>query len=310
MTTFSKYVAHTLTVLGMLCSTQIAIAATFALPPSGNSIIGKTQYISASPGETLTSIGKRFDVGLNEMVDANEGINPMQPLMAGTSIHIPSAFLLPALPAKGIIINLPEMRMYYYPQNSQGIVMTYPIGIGKVGKTIPIRATAVTRKTLNPTWTPPQDIREFNEQQGIILPQTMPAGPDNPLGPYAIYLTIPTYLIHSTIYPESVGRRASFGCIRMHVDDIKNFYPLVTPRTPVMIVDMPNKIGWQGNHLYAEAHEALEEHKNEPYAGMAGMVTLIDEKTKAQPAIVDWQLLSYLEEEPDGLPHEVGVKIR
>ncbi len=311
MTTFSQYMARTLSVLGMISFSlfNTAHAATYPLPSGSNSIIGKTQYVTASSGETLSSIAKRFDVGLNEIVDANDGINPMQPLLDGTTVHIPTAFLLPPSGQRGIVINLPEMRMYYYPSNSNGIVMTYPIGIGKIGKTIPIKNTAIARKTLNPTWTPPADIREFNEQQGIILPHTMPAGPDNPLGPYAIYLKIPTFLIHSTIFPDSVGRRASFGCIRMHESDIKDFYPLVTAGTPVTIVDMPNKIGWQGSRLYLETHDALDEHKDAPYAGYSGVVKTIDATAQNHPVFVDWQLVAYMTEAPDGLPHEVGFRI-
>src|SRR5437762_1500644 len=132
--------------------------------------------------------------------------------------------------------------------------------------TIALAHTAVVRKAENPVWIPPEDIRAFNLEQGVVLPRVMPAGPDNPLGPMAIYLQIPTYLIHSTIYPDSVGRRASFGCIRMHKSDIEDFFPLVQPGTPVTIVDMPTKVSWVGDRLYLETHEPLEEHRSEPYA--------------------------------------------
>jgi len=294
--------------LSLSCITP-SFAKTFALPNAGETIIGKTKFISSVSGESLVTIAQKYDVGLNEIVDANAGINPRQTLTPGTKVHIPTAFLMPRLPKKGIIINLPEMRMYYFPAKANGIVMTYPIGIGKVGKTIPIQRTAVLGKRMHPTWTPPQDIREFNEQQGIILPQVMPAGPDNPLGPYAIYLKIPTFLIHSTIYPDSVGRRASFGCIRMHEDDIKEFYPLISSNTPVTIVDMPNKLGWQDNKLYLETHDPLEEHQHEDYAGEKGITKSIMQLSKKAQVLVDWPLVSYLADDPDGLPHEVGFKV-
>ncbi|MDR3490591.1 MAG: L,D-transpeptidase family protein [Gammaproteobacteria bacterium] len=292
--------------LGILFFTKCAFAATYALPSTGDALIGKSEYVTTTSGETLVSIAKRFDVGLNGIVDANGGINPSQPLPHGITIHVPTKFLLPAQKQKGIVINLPEMRMYYYPPNSHGIVMTYPIGIGKVNKTIPIANTSVSGKTLNPSWTPPKDIREFNEQQGITLPVTMPAGPDNPLGPYAIYLNIPTFLIHSTIFPESVGKRASFGCIRMHETDIKDFYPLVSRGTPVSIINVPTKTGWKGNHLFLETHDVLQEHPDEGYNGM---VNALYNSGRGRATLVDWQLVAFLAEDHDGMPHDVGFKV-
>src|SRR5437016_5501341 len=106
----------------------------------------------------------------------------------------------------------------------------------------------------NPTWVPTDDIRQFNLAQGIILPQVMPPGPDNPLGPYAIYMSVPTFLIHSTIFPESIGKRASFGCIRMYESDIQDFFPSVIKDLPVAIINSPIKVAWQNNHMYMEAH--------------------------------------------------------
>ena len=197
--------------------------------------------------------------------------------------------------------------MYFYP--SEGVVKSYPIGIGRVGKTIPLSRTAVIRKAENPTWIPPDDIRAFNQEQGVTLPKIMPAGPDNPLGPYAIYLQIPTYLIHSTIYPDSIGTRASFGCIRMHESDIKDFFPLVTPGISVTIIDMPVKVGWDNNSLYMESHAPLEEHSKEYYVTFAGMVDTIANATINYPAFVDWQEVADLAETRDGTPHEVGFKI-
>jgi len=218
--------------------------------------------------------------------------------------------MLPPVPRKGIVINLPEMRLYYYPQGSSN-VMTFPIGIGKIGKTIPVRNTIIARKTVNPTWTPPADIRQFDEEQGIQLPKVMPAGPDNPLGPYGIYLGIPSYLIHSTIFPESIGRRASFGCIRMNESDIKQFFPIVARGTPVEIIDMPYKVGWDNNDLYLEAHNPLEERSNMESANMSGIVKSIEKNLSSSKHItlVNWQLVAYLAEQPDGIPHRIGIKL-
>ncbi len=286
------------------CLTTTVAARTFNLPVENESIIGNIQHTSGA-GKNTPAVAYNYNLGQNALIAANAGVVENGNLPA-RAITIPTQYMLPPMPRNGIIINLAEMRMYYYPRGSN-IVMTFPIGIGKIGKMIPIERTAITRKKINPTWTPPQDIRDFNHEQGVELPPTVGPGPDNPLGPYAIYLQIPTYLIHSTIFPDSIGRRASFGCIRMNEDDIKEFFPSVAPGTPVAIVNMPNKVGWQNNSLFLEAHPPLEEHVND--SNLATVVTYIENTTAQKQALVNWQLVSYLTDQPDGLPHEVGVKI-
>lgn len=282
-------------------------ATQYDVPAPSESLIGNIHYGSMGSGETLTTVAKRYDVGYNSIENANPQINLKRGIPYGSSIQIPTKHLLPNQPRRGIVINLPEMRMYYFPKGSN-VVYTYPIGIGKIGKTIPITSASVTRKVKDPTWTPPDDIREYNLDQGIVLPQVMPAGPNNPLGPYAVYMSIPTYLIHSTIFPESVGRRASFGCIRMYESDIKEFFPTVQKGIPVLIINSPVKVGWQNNRLYMEAHHPLEEHGDAYEASLAGMVDKISSASGSH-ALIDWQLISYIAQERDGIPHEVGIRI-
>lgn len=283
-------------------------ARSFSLPAQG-SLLGEVTTIRAASGDTPVSIGQRYNLGVNAVIAANPGTTERTVFTAGTSVQIPAAFLLPPLPHDGIVINLPEMRLYYYPTRDQ--LMTFPIGIGKIGKTIPIIRTSIIRKVKNPVWIPPDDIRKFNEEQGITLPKIMPAGPDNPLGPYAIYLKLPTYLIHSTIFPDSIGRRASFGCIRMNENDIARFFPAVTPGTPVEIIDMPNKAGWSGNTLYLESHPPLEERSFHSDATLDGIVRLIEKNLpKNRVTLVDWQLLASIAAQPDGMPHAVGIRLR
>jgi len=290
-----------------LCLPLNTYARNFLLPSNDEALIGQVEYTSTDHGDTPTTIAERYNLGLNAVVAANPGSTETTVFTSGAPIKVASQFLLPPLPRRGIVINLPEMRLYYYPEGSNQ-VMTFPIGIGRIGKTIPIKATSITRKTVNPTWTPPKDIREFNEQQGIKLPTVMAAGPDNPLGPYAIYLGIPTYLIHSTIFPESIGRRASFGCIRMNESDIKQFFPIVKSGIPVMIIDMPNKVAWEGNSLYLEAHPPLEERAH--YSSISSVASDIKAKLpRDHVTLINWALVSYISEEPDGVPHEIGIRV-
>jgi len=296
-----------LSAISLLLSSQV-FAAAYSVPPTNEALIGHLQFTTTNTNENVIAIAKRYNLGYNSIASANPHLEMSRSFPAGAFLQVPTQHLLPNLPRKGFIINLPEMRMYYFPLGSNQ-VLTFPIGIGKIGKTIPITLTSVARKAKNPIWIPPQDIREFNLKQGIVLPRIMPAGPDNPLGPYAIYTRIPTYLMHSTPYTESIGKRASFGCIRMYETDIQELFPSVTNGIPIAIINTPIKIGWQDDRLYIEAHEPLEEHNPEA-ASLANMVHLLSDTAVSHDTLVDWQMLTYLAKDKDGVPHEVGMKLR
>lgn len=289
----------------LLAVSSIVHATTYQLPPANESLIGNIDVIHAAYGDNVVNVASRYDIGFNAIQNANPDLDMLSGFPVNTPVVISTQHLLPNIPRDGIVVNLPEMRLYYYPANSDR-VLTYPIGIGKIGKTIPITQTAITYKRENPTWTPPADIREFNLKQGVVLPKVMQAGPDNPLGKYAIYMKIPTYLIHSTIFPESVGTRASFGCIRMYETDIQSFFPMIVSGIPVYIVNMPIKMGWQDNFFYLEIHHPLEEHSDEFDASLPGIVHTIVENTSAHPTLIDWQAVSFINKEKDGMPHNIG----
>lgn len=301
------------TISGLALAISLPVYATnFTLPSPNNALIGEVIYAPADSSDNVATVAQRYNIGVNAVVAANPGITDTTVFQNGSTVKISGEFLLPPVPRRGIVVNLPEMRIYYYPANSDQ-VMTFPVGIGKVGKTIPITLTSITRKVVNPTWTPPADIRQYDRDVlGIDPPKVMPPGPDNPLGPYAIYLRVPTYLIHSTIFPESIGRRASFGCIRMNENDIRQFFPIVQPGIPVEIIDMPNKLAWDNGELYLEAHSPLEERTGAQYANdLDSLLATIQKRLPANHiTMVNWQLVSYLTEQPDGVPHSIAVALR
>lgn len=197
--------------------------------------------------ETLLDVARRYDLGFVELRAANPGVDVWLP-GEGTPVLLPSLHLLPAAPRKGIVINLSEMRLYYFRRD--GTVETHPIGVGREGRLTPLGETKVVRKTAGPTWHPPQSIRA----EKPWLPAAVPPGPDNPLGAFALYLGWPAYLIHGTNLPDGVGRRVSSGCVRMYPEDIAALFPQVKPGTPVTVVDQPVKLGWIDGDLYLEVH--------------------------------------------------------
>jgi L,D-transpeptidase ErfK/SrfK len=305
---FTKHIIKTCTTLLMIVSGSQLFAMEYPLPPPGNRMIGEVQMAKAHFGDNTASVSSRYNLGLNSIVAANPGTTEYT--LNSRNLVIPTAFILPPLPYKGMIINLPEMRLYYYPENGDKVI-TYPIGIGKIGNTIPIQNTTITRKKLNPSWTPGPDARKYNEMQGVNLPRVLPPGPDNPLGHYAIYLNIPSFLLHSTVAPESIGRRASFGCIRMNETDIQELFPIIQAGTEVQIINMPNKVSWVGDKLYLEAHPLLDEHDKGMDTNLDDIVAAINSQLpKGSNVLIDWQFVAHLAGEPDGVPHEIGMKMK
>jgi len=212
------------------------------------SFIGRMESYRTRYEDTLHEIARRFDLGYVELVAANPGIDPWLP-GEGTELILPTAHLLPDAPREGIVINLAEMRLYYFEEPGAA-PESYPIAIGREGRNTPLGTTQVVRKTENPTWYPPASIRAEKPE----LPPVVPPGPDNPLGAYALYLGWPAYLIHGTNKPWGIGRQASAGCIRMYPEDIERLFARVPVGTTVTVVNQPVKIAWIGDELFVEVH--------------------------------------------------------
>ncbi len=273
-------------------------ALTFVLPPRGDSVVGSIQWTQALPADTFNKIGRRYDVGYFELVEANPTLDPMH-LGPGTIIVIPSRFILPPGPRKGIVINLAELRIYYYPPHRH-IVITYPVGIGREGWDTPLGPSWIAQKTVDPTWIVPPSIRKDREKDGVHLPIKVPPGPDNPLGGYSMRLKQLTYLIHGTNDYEGVGRRSSAGCIRMFPEDIESFFPQVKRKEQVYIIDSPYKVGWSKNRLYLEVHVPLQGRLAAQHRAMNKLIV------SAQAAKIQWQSVDKIASEQNGIPQIIG----
>lgn len=249
-----KAINYILILTGLI--SQCCYALTFTIPSEGN-IVGNIQTVIVQNGESLSDIGKKFDVGVYEMIEANPTLDPWSPL-PGESVIVPTQFILPATKHRGIVINLAEMRLYYY-HSDINLVTTHPIGIGRKGWVTPLIESKVIHKQYNPTWRPPISIIKEHATKGDHLPTVVPPGPSNPLGEFAIYLSASGYLIHGTNRPGGIGLRTTSGCIRLFPEDIKSLYSQVSIGTPVKIIHEPYKIGIHNNQLYIEAHEPLSD---------------------------------------------------
>ncbi len=317
--------------LALFAAAAPAAGEIFELPPAGFDVIGAVATVSARHEDTLVDIARRHGLGYEDIVRANPGVNVWLP-GDGTEILLPSRFVLPPGPREGIVLNLAEYRMYYYPRPEGGepaLVMTYPISIGRMDWETPIGTTRVVAKSRNPSWYPPQSVREEHAADGRSLPLVVPPGPDNPLGAYAMRLGLPGYLIHGTNRPAGVGMRVTHGCIRMYPEDIEYLFALVGVRTTVRIINEPVKIGWEGDELVMEAHPLLE--TTLPAAGNAeganiaaepnmdevvvkDVLTYVTERfidaTGERAGELDWTLAEVIVARADGIPTAVGTSIK
>jgi L,D-transpeptidase ErfK/SrfK len=272
-------------------------------------LIGEIRHHTVAPGETQVQIAVDYHLGYSELLSANPGIDPWIPPV-GTVLTLPGAHLLPNAPHKGIVINLADQRLYYFTPD--GHVRSMAIGIGRDGWETPDGVTTITRKRKDPPWYPPQSIRD--EHPG--LPKVVAAGPDNPLGRFALRLGWPTYLIHGTAKPYTIGRRATHGCIRLYDRDIEYLFDNAPIGTPVRVVDQPVKAGWDGDRFLVEIHPPQEHSDAVENGAKPGA---IDDETLTRtiaaalfrpghpvpPGEVDWPLIRRLAHEQRGIPVDV-----
>ncbi|MDC8802873.1 L,D-transpeptidase family protein [Halomonas pacifica] len=264
----------------------------YPLPEHG-SLVGAPYTVAASHEQTLLDIAREHAVGYEEIRNANPEVSLWLP-GEGTEVVIPAQHLLPDAPREGIVINIAELRLYYYPEVGDGEtprVETYPIGIGREGFDTPLGTTRTTMKLEDPAWYPPESVRQEAAARGEEAPAVVPPGPDNPLGRHAILLEIPGYLIHGTNRPDGIGMRASRGCIRMFPEDVEALFRSVPVDTPVNLIDQPFKAAWQDGTLYAQSFATPEVEERALSHRLEALATLEALKAEAQVAI-DYAVLS------------------
>ncbi len=328
----------TFTVAAVLLGTSLR-AEIYELPPEGYDVVGAVATVAAREEDTLIDIARRNGLGYHDIVRANPDVNIWVP-GEGTEVVLPTRFVLPPGPRRGIVLNLAEYRLYYYPEPVAGepaYVMTYPISIGRMDWETPLGSTSVISKVTNPSWYPPQSVREEHAADGRPLPRVVPPGPENPLGKYAMRLGLPGYLIHSTNRPAGVGMRVTHGCIRMFPEDIEYLFPNVDVNTPVRIINAPVKIGWFGDELVMEVHPVLEAAVSEgneelvaadidvdtgdDVAGEGEIavqpkdpLTYVTEQfiavTGSRAGALDWDEVEVLINRSDGIPAAAGTRIK
>jgi L,D-transpeptidase ErfK/SrfK len=257
----------------------------------GSDMVGYVQKTIIGKDDTLPDIARRFDVGYEEMLTANPGVDPWLPGV-GREVIVPTQFILPAAPHEGVVVNVAAMRIFYYPPHKKGepqLVFTHPIGIGKVG------------------WMVPKSVRDEHAEDGEKLPAQVPAGPDNPLGQYEFRLGWPSYLIHGTNKPYGVGMRSSHGCMRLYPEDIAVFFDLIPIGTKVTVVNQPYLFGWRDGTLYLQAYTVMEDDsrdwsKNRKRLLAKLLNPKLQKKISDHDKEIDWQRVGDLAHTPRAVP--------
>ncbi len=272
----------------------------FRLEP-GTTVVGEILRHTVSANETLLDIARLYDLGYNQIVLANPGIDPWLP-PEGKKVLIPRMFVLPPGPHTGILINLPEMRLYYF-RNEGGteVVYTAPIGIGTEGRLTTEGVYTIYRKKVRPYWHVPESIRKEDPS----LPPVVPPGPDNPLGDYALYLSREAYAIHGTNRPWGIGRRVSHGCIRLYPEDIEALFPLVPVGTPVRVIYEPFKLGIRKNQVFLQVYPDIENRIPTPILCITRQASILENQLGKDIWIDFFRVRKQLEKK-DGVPRIVG----
>ncbi|RLG11173.1 hypothetical protein DRN73_06035 [Candidatus Pacearchaeota archaeon] len=266
---------------------------------SNKFIYFKNLKYTLSNNDTLVDIAVKFKIGFFHLTLANPKIDPWVP-PPNKTIIIPKEVLIPKEFIKNntIIINLPEMRLYYFKNKKFFIA---PIGIGVKNSLIKIDTYTIVRKKKKPYWYPPPSIRK----EDPTLPKIVPPGPDNPMGEYALYLDKGLYAIHGTNKVYSIGRRCTHGCIRLYPEDIKFLFYNVPLKTKVIVYYEPYKLAIQNKKIYIQAYPDMENYIKSPVFYIIKKLDKLINSKKTKYTI-DLLKLEKIIEKPNGLIYEIG----
>jgi L,D-transpeptidase ErfK/SrfK len=288
-----------------------ALGAEFTLADAHASVVGEDLTITTVYADTLYDLARRYGIGSEELIRANPGVDPWVP-GAGKQLLIPGRHILPTAPREGIVVDLPEHRLYYFPKPRRGAprtVITYPVSIGKLDARTPLGLTHVISKQKDPVWIPTASIRAEHARNGDPLPQSVPPGPANPLGRYRLRLAAGggTYLIHGTNNPIAVGLPVTHGCVRMYPEDVAALFPEIAIGTPVRFVNEPVKLAWADGELLLEVHPGLDSDGQALVPDLEDFAARLRAAVGDDPIATNWDYAREVLQKADGVLATVGL---
>jgi L,D-transpeptidase ErfK/SrfK len=284
----------------------------FELPADGSAVVGTDTTITTRYEDTLLDIARQYSLGYDEIIRANPGVDMWIP-GEGTRITLPGRRILPPGPREGVIVSLPEHRLYYFPaaaQDGRRVVITYPVSIGKLGRGTPLGQTRVIAKVEHPSWYPTASIRKEHADAGDPLPAVVGPGPNNPLGAYKIRLGFGngTYEIHGTNNPVAVGLAITHGCIRMYPEDVAALFPQLPVGTLVRLINVPVKVAWIDGELLLEAHPPVNAEGESFEPDVDRFSNLLRAAVGDASVAIDWDYARAVLQRADGVIASVGVE--
>lgn len=275
-------------------------------------VIGEDIHIKTRYSDTLYDIARQYGLGSEEIIRANPGVDPWLP-GEGTAIVIPGRRILPPGPRDGIVVNIPEHRLYYYPKpkrHAKRVVITYPVSIGKMDWKTPLGLTRVIQKQKHPYWYPPESVRKEHAANGDPIPKVVPPGPANPLGDFAMRLAVKPgdYLIHGTNNPLAVGMPVTHGCIRMYPEDVAALFPTVPVGTKVYLINDPVKVAYVDGELLLEVHPPVDDQGQTIQPELAQFEQLLDQALGNTTAAINWDYAIQTLKVSNGIPVTVGLQ--
>jgi L,D-transpeptidase ErfK/SrfK len=287
-------------------------ATVYALATPADAVVGEDQSLQTVYADTLYDLARKFSLGSEEVIRVNPGMDPWIP-GADKTVIIPGRHILPPGPREGIVVNLPEHRLYYYPKPQRGQprqVISYPVSIGKMDWHTPIGVTHVIGKEKNPVWFPPESVRKEHAAAGDPLPARVPSGPDNPLGLFAMRLAAGngTYMIHGTNNPIAVGLAVTHGCIRMYPEDVEQLFPMIPVGTPVRIINEPVKVAWVDGELLLEAHPPVDAEGQSFEPNVDQFADLLRAAVGDSTVAIHWDYAREVLQKADGVLATVGLE--
>jgi L,D-transpeptidase ErfK/SrfK len=291
---------------------QSVQATEYHLSKPDDLVVGEDQTVTTVYEDTLYDLARKYSLGSEEVIRVNPGVDPWLP-GAGKQVVIPGRHILPPGPHEGIIVNLPEHRLYYFPKPKRGqavTVISYPVSIGKMDWRTPIGLTQVIAKEKNPTWFPPESVRKEHAAAGDPLPARVPSGPDNPLGLYAMRLAAGngSYMIHGTNNPIAVGLAVTHGCIRMYPEDVEQLFPLIPVGTPVRLINDPVKVAWENGELLLEAHPPVDAEGQSFEPDVDQFAELLRTAVGDNTVAIHWDYAREVLQKADGVLATVGLE--
>jgi len=286
-----------------------ARAESYPMPAATDDLIGHLRATQVYDDSTLLDIARRYDLGRVEIELANAGVSTWLPKL-GQTIQLPTQYLLPNAARRGLVLNLPEMRLYHYRHSPEGkplAVATYPVSIGQQNWQTPLGTSEIVLKRKDPIWIPPESIKLEAEREGRLLPDLVPPGPRNPLGAYALNLAIPRYLLHGTNNPSGIGMRVTHGCVRLYPEDIETLFHQIETGTPIEIINQPVKLGWLGDDLYLEVHPPLKEFHLPDNALFEVAVQLLHQAMTEKPVNIQSSLIRKVVRRRNGVPVRLTI---